>query len=50
MRLKARQLRTSRFIQTVAQPNNALNPDAPRPADSGFRRSVRSLGAAELKL
>src|SRR5258705_8232625 len=28
-------------------PNNALQSDAPRPAGSGFPRSLRSLGAAE---
>ena len=28
-------------------PNNALHSDAPRPAGSGFPRSLRSLGAGE---
>jgi len=34
-------------IQDMLRSNNALQSDAPRPAGSGFPRSLRSLGAAE---
>ena len=40
---------SSAFVAPVValRPNNALHSDAPRPAGSGFPRSLRSLGAGE---